>query len=125
MVPLGLVLVLGGAIGNLIDRIQHGYVVDFFLFYYDRWSFPAFNVADSAITVGVDAAAGRRVLPGGPAPAPSGLTAGYRQQRAVISALSAPPESRAPRFPLWSMLKAWQSSSSRWGPLPAAVAVTV
>ncbi len=53
VVPLGLVLVLGGAIGNLIDRMQHGYVVDFFLFYYDRWSFPAFNVADSAITLGV------------------------------------------------------------------------
>lgn len=53
VVPLGLVLVLGGAIGNLIDRMQHGYVVDFFLFYYGRWSFPAFNVADSAITVGV------------------------------------------------------------------------
>jgi signal peptidase II len=53
VVPLGLVLVLGGAIGNLIDRFQQGYVVDFFLFYYDRWSFPAFNVADSAITVGV------------------------------------------------------------------------
>ncbi len=53
VVPLGLVLVLGGAIGNLIDRIQHGYVVDFFLFYYERWSFPAFNVADSAITAGV------------------------------------------------------------------------
>ncbi|MEO7386520.1 MAG: signal peptidase II [Gammaproteobacteria bacterium] len=53
VVPLGLVLILGGAIGNLIDRIQHGYVVDFVLFYYDRWSFPAFNVADSAITVGV------------------------------------------------------------------------
>jgi signal peptidase II len=53
VVPLGLVLVLGGAIGNLIDRVQHGYVVDFFLFYYGRWSFPAFNVADSAITVGV------------------------------------------------------------------------
>jgi signal peptidase II len=53
VVPLGLVLVLGGAIGNLIDRVQHGYVVDFFLFYYERWSFPAFNVADSAITVGV------------------------------------------------------------------------
>ena len=53
VVPLGLVLVLGGAIGNLIDRLQHGYVVDFLLFYYGRWSFPAFNVADSAITVGV------------------------------------------------------------------------
>lgn len=53
VVPLALTLVLGGAIGNLIDRLQHGYVVDFILLYYDRWSFPAFNVADSAITVGV------------------------------------------------------------------------
>jgi signal peptidase II len=53
VVPLGLTLVLGGAIGNLVDRLQHGYVVDFVLLYYDRWSFPAFNVADSAITVGV------------------------------------------------------------------------
>lgn len=53
VVPLGLVLVLGGAIGNVIDRVRHGYVVDFFLFYYDRWSFPAFNVADAAITAGV------------------------------------------------------------------------
>jgi len=53
VVPLGLTLTLGGAIGNLIDRMQHGYVVDFVLLYYERWSFPAFNVADSAITVGV------------------------------------------------------------------------
>lgn len=53
VVPLGLVLVLGGALGNLIDRLRHGYVVDFLLFYYDRWSFPAFNIADSAITLGV------------------------------------------------------------------------
>lgn len=52
-VPLALALVLGGAIGNLVDRLQHGYVVDFVLLYYDRWSFPAFNIADSAITVGV------------------------------------------------------------------------
>jgi signal peptidase II len=53
IVPLGLMLVLGGAIGNLIDRLQHGYVVDFVLLYVDRWSFPAFNVADSGITLGV------------------------------------------------------------------------
>lgn len=53
VVPLGLVLVLGGAIGNLIDRLAQGYVVDFVLLYYDRWSFPAFNIADAAITVGV------------------------------------------------------------------------
>lgn len=53
VVPLGLVLVLGGAIGNLVDRLAQGYVVDFVLLYYDRWSFPAFNVADAGITVGV------------------------------------------------------------------------
>ena len=49
----GLALVLSGAVGNLLDRLQHGYVVDFILFYYEQWSWPAFNVADSAITVGV------------------------------------------------------------------------
>lgn len=46
-------LVLGGAIGNLIDRILYGYVVDFFDAFYREWHFPAFNVADSAISVGV------------------------------------------------------------------------
>lgn len=50
---LGLALVLGGAIGNLVDRALYGYVVDFLLFYYQQWSYPAFNVADSAITCGV------------------------------------------------------------------------
>lgn len=49
----GLALVLGGAIGNLIDRLVQGYVVDFVLVYYGAWSWPAFNVADSAISVGV------------------------------------------------------------------------
>lgn len=49
----GLALVLGGAIGNLIDRLIYGYVVDFVFFFYGEWSWPAFNVADSAITVGV------------------------------------------------------------------------
>ncbi len=49
---LGLSLVLGGAVGNLIDRLLHGYVVDFILFYYQTWSYPAFNLADSAITCG-------------------------------------------------------------------------
>ncbi len=48
----GLALILGGAIGNLCDRVVLGKVVDFLLFHYDRWAFPAFNVADSAITVG-------------------------------------------------------------------------
>ncbi|WP_045226642.1 signal peptidase II [Methyloterricola oryzae] len=46
-------LVLGGAIGNLIDRILYGYVIDFFDAYYANWHWPAFNIADSAITVGV------------------------------------------------------------------------
>lgn len=46
-------LVLGGALGNLIDRIAYGYVIDFLDVFYQRWHFPAFNVADSAITVGV------------------------------------------------------------------------
>lgn len=48
----GLVMVLGGALGNLIDRIHLGYVVDFIQVYYREWSWPAFNVADSAISVG-------------------------------------------------------------------------
>jgi signal peptidase II len=48
----GLVLILGGALGNLYDRLVLGKVVDFLLFHYDRWAYPAFNVADSAITVG-------------------------------------------------------------------------
>ena len=53
VLSLGLALVLGGAIGNLIDRILYGYVVDFILFYYHEWSYPAFNIADTAITCGV------------------------------------------------------------------------
>ncbi len=48
----GLMLILGGAAGNLADRIIHGYVIDFIDVYYDTWHWPAFNVADSAITVG-------------------------------------------------------------------------
>jgi len=50
---LSLALIIGGAVGNLIDRIQLGYVVDFVDVYYQGWHYPAFNVADSAITVGV------------------------------------------------------------------------
>ena len=46
-------LVLGGALGNLIDRIIYGYVIDFLDVFYGNWHWPAFNVADSAITVGV------------------------------------------------------------------------
>lgn len=53
LVPLALALVLGGAIGNLIDRLAYGYVVDFILVHWQAWSYPAFNVADAAITGGV------------------------------------------------------------------------
>ena len=45
-------LILGGAIGNVADRLVHGYVVDFLHFYYQNWHFPAFNVADIAISCG-------------------------------------------------------------------------
>lgn len=47
-----LACVLGGAIGNVVDRLLHGYVVDFVQVHWRGWYFPAFNVADSAITVG-------------------------------------------------------------------------
>lgn len=49
---VGLGLILGGAVGNLYDRVLHGTVTDFIEVYHGAWSFPAFNVADSAITVG-------------------------------------------------------------------------
>jgi len=48
-----LALVLGGALGNVIDRIRLGYVVDFIDVFYDKWHWPTFNIADSAITVGI------------------------------------------------------------------------
>lgn len=50
--PLALSLILGGAIGNFIDRLNFGYVVDFIQVYYKTWYWPAFNIADSAICVG-------------------------------------------------------------------------
>jgi signal peptidase II len=49
---LGLTLILGGAVGNVIDRLWLGQVVDFLLVYRGSWHWPAFNVADSAITAG-------------------------------------------------------------------------
>jgi len=52
MFSVALVLVLGGAIGNLVDRFIYGYVIDFVDVYYQSWHWPAFNIADSAITVG-------------------------------------------------------------------------
>jgi len=45
-------LVLGGGLGNLYDRVALGYVVDFISIHYQQWYWPAFNIADSAITVG-------------------------------------------------------------------------
>ncbi len=52
LLALSLGLILGGAIGNLWDRVALGYVVDFISVHYGGWYFPAFNIADSAITVG-------------------------------------------------------------------------
>lgn len=49
---LSLALILGGAFGNLYDRVVHGTVTDFIEVYHGTWSFPAFNVADSSITIG-------------------------------------------------------------------------
>ncbi len=49
---MALSLLLGGAVGNVIDRVLYSYVVDFLDFYYGSWHFPAFNVADSAISLG-------------------------------------------------------------------------
>jgi signal peptidase II len=49
---LALALILGGAVGNVVDRVMRGQVVDFLSVYHDRWYFPAFNVADAAISIG-------------------------------------------------------------------------
>lgn len=51
-IAIAIVLILGGAIGNVYDRVVHGYVVDFLHFYWQDWHFPAFNLADTAITIG-------------------------------------------------------------------------
>ncbi|QSB01242.1 signal peptidase II [Methylomonas sp. EFPC1] len=53
LMAVALSLVLGGAIGNLIDRVAYGYVIDFLDVYYQNWHWPAFNIADSAICIGV------------------------------------------------------------------------
>ncbi|MAA65190.1 MAG: signal peptidase II [Alteromonadaceae bacterium] len=49
---VAIALILGGAIGNVYDRVVHGYVVDFLHFYWNSYHFPAFNLADTAITIG-------------------------------------------------------------------------
>ena len=64
-----LALVLGGALGNVIDRVVLGHVVDFLYFHYKSFAWPAFNVADSAITVGAalliwDSLRGKPAVPG-------------------------------------------------------------
>jgi signal peptidase II len=53
LLAVALSLVLGGAIGNLIDRVALGYVIDFIDVYYQSWHWPVFNIADCAITIGV------------------------------------------------------------------------
>ena len=53
VLPLAFSLIIGGALGNVIDRVVQGAVVDFLFFHVGRYGWPAFNVADSAITVGV------------------------------------------------------------------------
>ena len=53
LIVIGLLLILGGAIGNLYDRISYGYVIDFIYFHIAEFYWPAFNVADSAISIGV------------------------------------------------------------------------
>ncbi len=52
ILAVGLSLILGGALGNVIDRVVHGYVVDFIYFHWRSWYFPAFNIADTAISIG-------------------------------------------------------------------------
>jgi signal peptidase II len=49
---LAYALVLAGAIGNLVDRLVYGYVIDFLHVYYQQWDFPVFNIADVAISMG-------------------------------------------------------------------------
>ena len=53
LIVIGLLLILGGAIGNLYDRISYGYVIDFIYFHIAEFYWPAFNVADSAISIGI------------------------------------------------------------------------
>ncbi|GIX29912.1 MAG: lipoprotein signal peptidase [Porticoccaceae bacterium] len=59
-----LALVLGGALGNLIDRLARGHVVDFVDLHWGSWHFPAFNLADSAITLGAFLLLWRAFIPG-------------------------------------------------------------
>lgn len=62
LMPLALALILGGAIGNVIDRLRFGAVVDFLHFHWNEHYFPAFNVADSCISIGVVLMLGHELL---------------------------------------------------------------
>ena len=73
LLSIGLSLVLGGAVGNLIDRVRLGYVTDFIQVWFGSWAFPSFNVADAGISVGaafliIDALffSGRNTAPANP-----------------------------------------------------------
>jgi signal peptidase II len=63
--PAALALVMGGALGNVIDRVWHGYVVDFLHFHWNAAYFPAFNVADTCITIGAGLLILDAILDGG------------------------------------------------------------
>lgn len=52
MLPVAFAFILGGALGNVYDRLVHGYVIDFLDFYVNNYHWPAFNIADSAIFIG-------------------------------------------------------------------------
>jgi signal peptidase II len=68
LTPLALGLIFGGAVGNLIDRARFGAVVDFFDFYWRGYHWPAFNVADAAISTGVALLALRMLAAPSPSP---------------------------------------------------------
>jgi len=52
LLAAGLALIMGGALGNVIDRVWHSHVIDFIHFHWKQWEFPAFNMADTSITIG-------------------------------------------------------------------------
>jgi len=86
LLPLSLALILGGALGNVIDRVAHGYVVDFVHAHWGAAYFPAFNIADSAITIGallliVDAFREKGSHPGGQGPALEDRRSGATDRR--------------------------------------------
>ena len=89
----GLTLVLGGAIGNLIDRLRYGEVIDFLDFYIGRYHWPAFNVADSSITVGVSLLFLATFL--GPRESPRSTQQKTREAPNTPSSPSGPPTSPA------------------------------